>query len=198
MAWGQIGDKPLSEPMLTRFIDTYIYSTRGDEFMQSITISIYIDVSNLHSPSLEEPSTLLFPNSRVQPHDTNIYSNATWNVSIFSAFSISVAMEMWFQFMDSLATLEFHLRFQWCAGWWQTMSKALDRDNLNSLTPERWGSNFNSLTPGTYSCSLNLVIFKLISTIDIMSISCEITVRWMPRNLTYEKSKLVQVMDWCR
>ena len=132
-----------------------IYAALGGDELMSITIFIYIDVSNLHSPSLEEPSTLLFPNSRVQPHDTNIYLHATRNVSIFSAFSISVAMEMWFQFMDSLATLEFHLRFQWCAGWRQTMSKALDRDNLNSLTPERWGSNFNSLTPGRYSCSLN-------------------------------------------
>ena len=29
MAWRQIGDKPLSEPKLTRFIDAYICGTRG-------------------------------------------------------------------------------------------------------------------------------------------------------------------------
>ena len=31
MAWCRIGNKPLSEPMLTRFIDTYIYVTLGGD-----------------------------------------------------------------------------------------------------------------------------------------------------------------------
>ena len=29
MAWRRIGDKPLSEPMLTRFTDAYVRGTRG-------------------------------------------------------------------------------------------------------------------------------------------------------------------------
>ena len=35
MAWHQIGNKPLSEPLLTRFTDTYIYAALGgDELTQ--------------------------------------------------------------------------------------------------------------------------------------------------------------------
>ena len=39
MAWHQIGDKPLSEPMLTQFTDTYV-ALRGDDLTQTIKISI--------------------------------------------------------------------------------------------------------------------------------------------------------------
>ena len=38
----------------------------------------------------------------------------------------------------------------------------------------------NSLTPGGFAYSLKLVNFKLISTINILSIFCEIAIRWMP------------------
>ena len=57
---------------------------------------------------------------------------------------------------------------------------------------------FNSLAPGGFDYSLKLVNFKLISMIDILSISLEITIRWMPQHLTEHKSTLVQVMAWCR
>ena len=42
----------------------------------------------------------------------------------------------------------------------------------------------NSLAPGGFDHSLKLVNFKLISTINIWSIFCEITIRWMPQYLT--------------
>ena len=40
--------------------------------------------------------------------------------------------------------------------------------------------------PCRYGCNLKLtlVIFKLISRIDILSLSCEIALRWMPQDLT--------------
>ena len=38
----------------------------------------------------------------------------------------------------------------------------------------------NSLAPGGFDYSLKLVNFKLISTINVLSIFCEIAVRWMP------------------
>ena len=60
-----------------------------------------------------------------------------------------------------------------------------------------WRS-FNSLAPGRCRCNLQLIIFKLISMINILSISCEITLRWMPQNFTYDQSTLAQVMAWCR
>ena len=45
-------------------------------------------------------------------------------------------------------------------------------------------SPFNSLAPGGVHYSLKLVNFKLISTINILSIFCEIAIRWMPQYLT--------------
>ena len=42
-----------------------------------------------------------------------------------------------------------------------------------------------------------LINFKLLSRINILSFSCEIVIRWMPQDLTDDKSALVQVMAWC-
>ena len=61
-----------------------------------------------------------------------------------------------------------------------------------------WSDLFNSLAPGGFDHSLKLVNFKLISTINILSIFCEIAIRWMPQHLTDHESTLVQVMAWCR
>ena len=57
--------------------------------------------------------------------------------------------------------------------------------SVSSLAPRRSEWNFR-------------VIFKLYSMIDCWVISCEIAVRWMPFDLTDDKSTLVQVMAWCR
>ena len=42
----------------------------------------------------------------------------------------------------------------------------------------------NSLAPGRFDSSLRLVNFKLVSMINILSIFCEIVIRWMPQHLT--------------
>ena len=42
----------------------------------------------------------------------------------------------------------------------------------------------NSLVPGIWGCNLKLVIFKLMSRVDILSISCKIAFRWMPQDYT--------------
>ena len=42
------------------------------------------------------------------------------------------------------------------------------------------------------------IIFKLIIQNSSLGAHCGIAVRWMPQNLTNEKSTLVQVMAWCR
>ena len=42
----------------------------------------------------------------------------------------------------------------------------------------------NSLAPENFDYSLKLVNFELISMINILSIFCEIAVRWMPQHLT--------------
>ena len=43
---------------------------------------------------------------------------------------------------------------------------------------------FNSMAPEGFVYSLNLENFKLISTINISSIFCEIAIRWMSQHLT--------------
>ena len=44
----------------------------------------------------------------------------------------------------------------------------------------------------------DLVVFKFILAIDGCDISHEISSRWMSLDITDDKSKLVQVMAWCR
>ena len=56
---------------------------------------------------------------------------------------------------------------------------------------------FNSLIPGRCGCNLN---FHFISSIYIVSISCEIALGWMSvmsQDLTDDEPTLVQVMTWC-
>ena len=45
---------------------------------------------------------------------------------------------------------------------------------------------------------LKSVIFKIISGIDVLSIFCEIALRWVPQDLTVDQSALVMLMAWCR
>ena len=63
-----------------------------------------------------------------------------------------------------------------------------------SDTATQWD---NWLAPMRFGCTIWLVISKLISTVDILTISCEIALRWMPQDLTDDKSTLVQVTDCC-
>ena len=56
---------------------------------------------------------------------------------------------------------------------------------------------FNSLAPRRIEINCREVIFKLISVIDGLGISCEIVLTWMPQVLTDDKSTLIQVMTWC-
>ena len=51
--------------------------------------------------------------------------------------------------------------------------------------------------PGRCGCYLKLAIFKLLSRIDILGISCDMALRWMPQDLADDKSTLVLVMAWC-
>ena len=58
--------------------------------------------------------------------------------------------------------------------------------NVNSMAPERCGSNFTS------------VLCEIALRINTLSTSCEIGRRWVPKNPIDGKSTLVQVMVWCR
>ena len=52
----------------------------------------------------------------------------------------------------------------------------------------------NSFAPGRFEQKFRYVIFKLISVTDGWGISCKIALRWMPLDLTDDKSTLVEPM----
>ena len=60
-----------------------------------------------------------------------------------------------------------------------------------------WHLTFNSLVPGRFKFKFWLLIFKPILVNAGWGISYEIALRWMPQDLTDDKSTLVQVMAWC-
>ena len=55
----------------------------------------------------------------------------------------------------------------------------------------------NSLAPGRPRCHFKTAIFNLVLLIGIFTSSKDNALRWMPRDLTDDKSTLVQVMAWC-
>ena len=59
-------------------------------------------------------------------------------------------------------------------------------------------SFINSLAPGRPGCDFKTAIFNLVLLIGIFTSSEDNALRWMPRDLTDDKSTLVQVMAWCR
>ena len=73
--------------------------------------------------------------------------------------------------------------------WWMIWFKATEglpkAFSINSLSSEKYGSNSKSL------------YFKPIILENSLSSHREIALRWMPQNLTDQKSTLVQLMAWC-
>ena len=55
----------------------------------------------------------------------------------------------------------------------------------------------NSLAPGRSSWDFINVIFNLVLLIGVFKSSYDNVLRWMPQDLTGDKSTLVQVMAWC-
>ena len=64
------------------------------------------------------------------------------------------------------------------------------RCNLNRLT-------LNPLAPGRSECNSRNGIFNLVLLIGMFRSSHDNALRWMPQDLTDDKSTLVQVMAWC-
>ena len=56
----------------------------------------------------------------------------------------------------------------------------------------------NSLAPGRTRCHFKTAIFNLVLLMGIFTSSKDNALRWIPRDLTDDKSTLVQVMAWCR
>ena len=66
----------------------------------------------------------------------------------------------------------------------------------SSIHPQQ--ANFNSLAPGRSKCDSKNGIFNLVLLIGIFRSSHDDALRWMPQDLTDDKSTWVQVMAWCR
>ena len=100
-------------------------------------------------------------------------------------------------FRDDLSTLA--LVMAWC-------HQAVGLTLLGERNPQtqqwpKFGPLYHGLTQwplGDVAVNIKLVIFKLISRVDISHTPSEITLRLMLKNLTNENSILVQVMSWCR
>ena len=66
---------------------------------------------------------------------------------------------------------------------WTVGPALILKTDVNSLAPLRCGSNSKRMKLTTQNSSLGTC--------------CEISLMWMPQNLTNEKSTLIQVMAWC-
>ena len=60
------------------------------------------------------------------------------------------------------------------------------------------GLFINSLAPGRHRSHFKTAISNRVLSIGIFTSSKENALRWIPRDLTDDKSTLVQVMAWCR
>ena len=69
--------------------------------------------------------------------------------------------------------------------------------DCDSVTTSPVQVNLTHWPLGDFSLNLRKVIFKLILVNGGWGISYEIALRWMPQDLTDDKSTLVQVMAWC-
>ena len=83
--------------------------------------------------------------------------------------------------------------------WLRKQSRRRWFETPSRLTWRRCNATRTSLTgPGRYGCDIKVIIFKGISALDILSISCEIALRWMSKDMTEDKSTFVHVRVWCR
>ena len=57
---------------------------------------------------------------------------------------------------------------------------------------------FISLAPGICASNFNRTIFRLFTHKTRLDLRCEIALRWIPQYIINDKSKLVQVIAWCR
>ena len=68
---------------------------------------------------------------------------------------------------------------------------------FHAQTGRVYSTDINPLAPGTFQFNFRLVVFKLILVNGGWGISYEIALRWLPLDLTDDKSTLVQVMALC-
>ena len=85
------------------------------------------------------------------------------------------------------------LIFKWVA---KTQAQSPSARYLNWGLKKCW--LLNSLAPGRPGCHFKTAIFNLVLLIGIFISSKDNAQRWMPRDITNDKSTIAQVMAWCR
>ena len=85
-----------------------------------------------------------------------------------------------------------------CVKPWHTNgSFAIHMNNsYRSFSDDALWLNFISLAPGRHRCHFKTAIFNEVLLIGIFTSSKDNALRWMPWDLTNDKSTLVQVMAW--
>ena len=89
-------------------------------------------------------------------------------------------------------------------GWWCAYSGGLCHPTHQATAPGSNGGDIicrgliNSLAPGRPRCYFKTAIWNLVLLISIFTSFKDNALRWMPRDLTDDKSTLIQVMAWCR
>ena len=79
-----------------------------------------------------------------------------------------------------------------------SVTVTITHGNGISITDMSQNGAVNSLVPGRSKYDSKNVIFNLVLLIGIFRSSHDNALRWMPWNLTNDKSRLIQVMAWCR
>ena len=75
----------------------------------------------------------------------------------------------------------------------------LTKNHYENYSPKMVPTNpTGSWTTGRFHFNIRKAIFKLTLVNGGWGISYEIALRWMPQDLTVDKSTLVQVVAWCR
>ena len=110
-----------------------------------------------------------------------------------------IAMATIYYFLPLIVPIAFFMRTcQGISDTWNTRTKGVHEDMVNSLAFVRYDCKLNSLAPGRFEWNFKYLILQIISVIDGLVISCELAIRRMSLDLTDEKSTLVQIMAWCR
>ena len=83
-------------------------------------------------------------------------------------------------------------------GGYRSNRRLLDLTSKKRVRAVIFMININSLAPGRSEYDSKSVVFNLVLLIGVFRSSYDNALRCMPRDLTDDKSTLVQVMAWCR
>ena len=116
------------------------------------------------------------------------------------------------QYVDQVCTWLLYLLFvrfllkvnhHWFRQWFgaQYATSCSINQSWPRLIMAQWAHSIimlHSLAPARFQFNIRKVIFKLTLVNGGRGRCYEIALRWMPKDLTDDKSKLVQLMAWCR